>query len=126
MKWWTALQPTWRRTVDGTLTKDTPNDEKWGGLMKGGTAGIYTVVVALSWWIKALGNVADGGDALVAVRDITWVLDQVCETLVSEPRSFGLPVKRGHDDLSEATPKKKRCVFKSISCFGFIKLKFFD
>ena len=66
------------------LRKRPPENEKWEGLKKGGTAGIYTVVVALSWWIKAVGNVADGGDAFVAVRDITWVLDQVCESLISE------------------------------------------
>ena len=52
MKWWTAIQPSWRQSmVDGILTKDIPDDdsEKWGGLMKGGTAGIYMVIVALSW-----------------------------------------------------------------------------
>jgi hypothetical protein len=109
MKWWTSLQPTWRKTVDGKLAKDMPDDEKWGGLMKGGTAGIYTVVIALSWWIKALGSIAHGGDASVAVRDVTWVLDQVCKTLVSERGSSGL--KCGNDDLSEEIPKKKRWVF---------------
>ena len=83
-KWWTALQPTWQRRADGTLAKKAPENEKWEGLKKGGTAGIYTVVVALSWWIRAVGNVADGGDAFGAVRDITWVLNQVCESLISE------------------------------------------
>jgi hypothetical protein len=115
------LQPTWRRVVDGTLTKDTPDDEKWGGLMKGGTAGIYTVVIALSWWIKALGTVVDGGDASVAIRDVTWVLDQVCGTLLSEQGSPGL--KRGHesDDLSEGTRNKKRWVILPfIFYFGIL------
>ena len=102
------MQPTWRRVVDGSLAKDKPDDEKWEGLMKGGTAGIYTVVVALSWWIKALDNVADGGDALVAVRDVTWVLDQVCETLLSEQGSKSSGLKRGCDDLSEGTQNRKR------------------
>ena len=122
MKWWTAIQPSWRRsTVDGTLTKDIPDDvlEKWGGLMKGGTAGIYTVVVALSWWIKALGTIADGGDASLALRDVAWVLGQVCGTLLTEQGSSGL--KRGHDDLSERTRSKKRYVSISFSlCFGIL------
>jgi hypothetical protein len=108
MKWWIALQPLWRRSMDGTLSKDTPDEETWRGLMKGGTAGIYTVVIALSWWIKALGTIADGGDASVTVRDVTWVLDQVCGTLLTEQGPPGL--KRGHDDLSEGTRNKKRCV----------------
>jgi hypothetical protein len=99
---------------------DTPDDERWGGLMKGGTAGIYTVVIALSWWIKALGTVPDGGDASVAVRDVTWVLDQFCEFLVSEGGGSGL--KRGHDDLSEGTPKKRRCVFLSFILYFVIKI----
>jgi hypothetical protein len=111
MKWWTALQPSWRRSMVGgtlTLAKDIPDDEKWGGLMKGGTAGIYTVVVALSWWIKAIGTIADGGDASVAVRDVTWVLDQVYGVLLAERGAPGL--KRGRDDLSEGTRNKKRWV----------------
>jgi hypothetical protein len=121
-KWWTAIQPSWRRSmVDGTLSKDTPDDEKWGGLMKGGTAGIYTVVVALSWWIKALGTIADGGDASVALRDVTWVLDQVCGTLLTKQGSSGLKRGCGHDDLSEGTQRKKRCVSISFSrCFRFL------
>jgi hypothetical protein len=113
MKWWTVLQPSWRRMVGGTLTKDMPDDEKWGVLMKGGTAGVYTVVVALSWWIKSLGMAANGGEASVVVRDVTWVLDQVCGKLVSERGSpelkRGSPgVKRGCDDLIEETRNKKR------------------
>lgn len=102
------MQPAWRRLADGTLAKGTPDDKKWGSLMKGGTAGIYTVVVALSWWIKALDTVADGGDASVAIRDVTWVLEQFSKTLVSGQTSSGL--KRGHDDMTEGTPEKKRLV----------------
>jgi len=121
MKWWTSLQPTWRKMVDGTLTKDVPVDEKWGALMKGGTTGIYTVVIGLSWWIKALDTVEDGGDASVAVRDVTWVLDQVGGTLLSERGSQGPGLKRGHDsdDLSEETPNKKRYYCLSPVVFGY-------
>lgn len=96
--------------VDGTLKKDALNDKKWEGLMKGGTAGLYTVVVALSLWIKALqgGIIADGGDASVAVGDVAWVLDQVYRTLLSQQGSSGL--KRGCDDSNEGTRKTKRWV----------------
>jgi hypothetical protein len=113
MQWWTALQPSWRRSMaNGTLTKDAPDDEKWGGLMKGGTAGIYTVVVALSWWVKALGTVVEGGDASAAVRDVTWVLNQVCGTLLSEGHggSSSPGLKRSLNDLSEGSRTKKRWV----------------
>jgi hypothetical protein len=120
LKWWTSLQPNWRKMVDGTLGNDTPDDEKWGGLMKGGTSGIYTVVIALSWWIKALGTFTCGGDASVTIRDVTWVLEQVCDTWVSDVGSSGL--KRGHDDSSEETPKKKRCIFMSFFLYFGIKI----
>lgn len=80
--------------------------------MKGGTAGVYTVVVALSWWVKALGNSADGGDVSAVIGDITWVLDQVSGALLSEQGSSSqggsAGLKRAHDDLDEGTQKKKR------------------
>jgi hypothetical protein len=98
--------------VDGKLTKNTPEDEKWGGLMKGGTAGIYTVVVALSWWVKALGKSAEGGDVSTVVQDVTWVLNQVRGTLLTErgsPSQGGSPgLKRAPDDLNDENRKKKR------------------
>jgi hypothetical protein len=119
-KWWTVLQPSWRQSVvDGKLTKEAPDDEKWEGLMKGGTAGIYIVVVALSWWIKALGTITDGGDASEAVQDVTWVLDKVCGSLLSNER--GSPgLKRDYDDLSEGpegTRNKKRWVYSLLFRF---------
>jgi hypothetical protein len=110
MKWWTVLQPSWRKMDDGRLTKDTPDGEKWGGLLKGGTAGIYTVVVALSWWIKALGTVAEGGEAFLAVRDVAWVLEQASGTLRSERGSWvgSEGLKRVRDESPEGTRNKKR------------------
>lgn len=110
MKWWTELQPSWRKMDNGRLTKDTPDGEKWRGLMKGGTAGIYTVVVALSWWIKALGTVAEGGEAFLAVRDVVWVLEQASGTLRSElgSRVGSEGLKRVRDELPEGTRNKKR------------------
>ena len=41
MAWWKGMQPEWRRNMDmdsGTLERDTPADEDWSGLKKGGTA----------------------------------------------------------------------------------------
>jgi hypothetical protein len=46
--WWTSLQPTSRKMVDGLLTQDLHDDENWDWLKKGGTAGFYTVIIALS------------------------------------------------------------------------------
>ena len=111
-KWWTALQPSWQKKVDGRLTKNTPDDEKWGGLMKGGTSGIYKVVIALSWWIKSLGTVPEGGDALLAVRDVAWVLDQASGTLQSEQGSLGgsSGLKCARDESTEKTQRDRKSV----------------
>jgi len=96
--------------VDGTLATDIPADEKWEGLTKGGTAGIYTVIVALSWWIKALGTTADK-DAWVAVRDVAWVMGRICAMLGSTNQSRG--VKRQGDGLNGGKRRSKRYVFQS-------------
>jgi hypothetical protein len=115
MKWWTALQPSWRqKLVDGALATNIPADEKWEGLSKGGTAGIYTVIVALSWWIKVVPATADG-DAWVAVRDVAWVMGRICATLGSANKSRGL--KREGDNLSDGRRRSKRSV--SLTCMHF-------
>jgi len=108
VKWWAAIQPSWRRVVaDGELSRAVPPDEKWEGLAKGGTAGICVVVMALSWWIKALGdNPADNvGDAWVAVRDLGWVLTQMKTALTSKIELRGS--KRIRDDLNDGVRSVK-------------------
>jgi hypothetical protein len=52
MKWWENLQPSWLAQEDGNWSRNTPKDEKWLVLRKGRTAGIYTVIMRLSWWIR--------------------------------------------------------------------------
>ena len=49
MAWWIALQPGWRLADDGSFKYEMPKDEDWCVLRKGGSAGLYVVVVALSW-----------------------------------------------------------------------------
>ena len=75
--WWRQLQPPWRTRVSGTLSQDVPETEDWANLAKGGTAGIYTVVVALSWWIRALGTASDTTEVLLMVQDLLWVLQRL-------------------------------------------------
>jgi hypothetical protein len=96
IKWWAAMQPSWRNVVaDGGFSRTVPDDEKWDSLAKGGTTGIYVVVMALSWWIKAIGNATGKEDAWMVVQDLSWVLTQIRATFVSklEPRG----TKRTHD-----------------------------
>ena len=98
-----------------------PPDEKWGGLAKGGPAGICVVVMALSWWIKALGgDVADDGNAWVAVRDLCWVLVQMRTTLMSEKKVRGS--KRVCNDSNKGVRNvktKRYSYFPVLIIYGF-------
>ena len=106
MKWWRALQPSWRRgQVEGVLEKDVPRGEKWDGLAKGGTAGIYVVVMALSWWIKAIETPAPEGEAWGVVQDLCWVLTQI-QSAIAETGDGSQGVKRCND--SEGGKRTKR------------------
>jgi len=56
-------------------------DETWGSLVKGGTAGLCTVVMSLSWWIKQVASDGSLADAWMSVKDVIWVLHEVTESL---------------------------------------------
>ena len=122
-KWWAAIQPSWRRVAEnGELSRTVPPDgEKWEGLAKGGAAGICVIVVALSWWIKALGdNPAGNGDSWVAVRDLGWVLVQMRTTLMSKTEVQGS--KRVRDELNQGVQNgktKRYSYFPILSIYGF-------
>jgi hypothetical protein len=77
------MQPSWRlfQGLDGLLdlVRETPKAETWQGLKKGGMAGIYIVVMGLSWWIKAQQNKPDP-NAWAAVDDLSWVVQQMSNT----------------------------------------------
>ena len=98
------MQPSWR--VEGELLiHEVPEDETWQTLRKGGTSGIYIVIVGLSWWVKAQLAGRDT-DAWTLVDDLSWVLQQM-------KKSFAvlIPQKRAHDgDVDDKqTLRRKRC-----------------
>jgi hypothetical protein len=106
MAWWIALQPEWRIADDGSFNYEAPKDEEWSVLHKGGKAGLYTVVVALSWWVRALTPEIMSFRAWGAVRDVQWVIEQI--SMKFTPASK----KRRGEDLgpSGKSKKKKVCV----------------
>jgi hypothetical protein len=63
-------------------------------LRKGGTAGIYVVVVGLSWWIKAQQPERDD-DAWYTVDDLSWVIQQMIRNMAS---GVPVPEKRARDE----------------------------
>lgn len=99
--WWMALQPSWRVLSDGQYSKDTPDDENWAMLRKGGSSGLYIVVVALSWWVHVLGPDDNTSSVWMIVDDLWWVLIQLHGTT-----KHG---KRNHSD-GEIQGREKRFV----------------
>jgi hypothetical protein len=85
MAWWIALQPEWRLQDNGSFNYEAPKDEDWSALHKGGKAGLYTVVVALSWWVRALTAEIPSFRAWTAVRDVQWVINEISTKLTTTP-----------------------------------------
>ncbi|KDR76584.1 hypothetical protein GALMADRAFT_1328474, partial [Galerina marginata CBS 339.88] len=110
MAWWIAIQPRWRLADNAAFVYQTPTGEDWRLLHKGGSAGLYTVVVALSWWIRVLPS--DGPPCLrawSAVRDVQWVIEQIHKKVLRSTQG----TKRGCDDNAadaKQSGKVKRCV----------------
>ena len=98
------MQPSWRNQ-GGALMHDVPQGETWQTLRKGGTAGIYVVMMGLSWLIKAeqSSNAEPVTDAWTLVDDIFWVIMQM-------KKGMGLieqvSQKRAHDGDDENLPRK--------------------
>jgi hypothetical protein len=74
-EWWTMMQPSWRKSR-ASLIRVVPQGEDWRALRKGGTSGIYVVLVGLSWWIKTQQTRRDPG-AWTLVDDLSWVIQQM-------------------------------------------------
>jgi hypothetical protein len=110
IKWWRDIQPEWRKEELGegnnSLSRQVPDGEMWVSLLKGGTAGIYTVIMALSWWIKQLPSSGTHTNVWRNVEDVIWVLAEVTKTL---PDLGG--TKRSVDSnsmLTEDEPQRKQ------------------
>jgi hypothetical protein len=108
MAWWIAIQPRWRLANDSSFVYSTPAGEDWRLLRKSGSAGLYMVVVALSWWIKALPAADPSLHAWTAVRDVQWVIDQICENIGTPSQGK----KRGREE-PEPSGRAKRSVLIS-------------
>ncbi|KIJ96212.1 hypothetical protein K443DRAFT_124517 [Laccaria amethystina LaAM-08-1] len=81
MAWWIVIQPTWRLANNSSFIYETPGMEDWRSLQKGGASGLYTIIIALSWWIKALSPADSSICAWTAIHDVNWVIDQIYEKI---------------------------------------------
>ena len=80
MAWWHILQPLWCISSPGVFGRDVSANKSWVNLDKGGSSGIYIMVVALSWWINALISNTENSDAWMIVSNVLWVLQQIHNT----------------------------------------------
>jgi hypothetical protein len=110
MAWWIAIQPKWRLADDSSFVYSMPAGEDWRFLHKGGSAGLYIVVVALSWWIKILTPDDSYIRVWTAVRDVTWVIDQIYKKV----KAVSGGKKRGHEETEESGDAKR---FVAINLF---------
>jgi hypothetical protein len=103
MAWWVAIQPKWRLADDSTFVYSPPTDEDWHLLRKGGSAGLYTVIVALSWWVKALTPADSAIRAWTAVHDVQWVIDEIHGKI----RTTLVGKKRGRQEAAQSGREKR-------------------
>ncbi|KAF8872319.1 hypothetical protein CPB84DRAFT_1753656 [Gymnopilus junonius] len=85
--WWIAIQPKWRLADDSSFVYSMPASEDWCFLHKGGSSGLYIVVIALSWWVKALTLGESQIRVSTAIHNITWVINQIYKKVL--PASNG-------------------------------------
>jgi len=105
MAWWLALQPEWRIADDGSFNYEVPKDEEWLVLRKGGAAGLYTAVVALSWWVRVLTPEIASFRAWGAVNDVRWVIEQIS---MKFPSASKKPQCKDSGRLGKSTPASKK------------------
>jgi hypothetical protein len=99
------MQPEWRSGSDGMLIRETPPDENWLALKKGGSAGIFFVIVSLSWWVMAQSKEADHRlDAWAAVADILWWFREMRSMALSPSGR----AKWAHEDEEEESHGRKK------------------
>jgi hypothetical protein len=105
-KWWQGLQPKWRRLDDGTLSQEVPDiNETWICLRRGGPNGIFVIVLAFSWWVKATDGIDDDKELHDALEDIIWVINHMAEAPALSGQLAGR--KHAQEDELRASVKKR-------------------
>lgn len=79
--WWESLQPSWRPQEYWPPSRDTPPDEDWGVLHRGGINGLFVVLMCLSWWAQKSLSAKEQLAFKEAKSDVAWVIQQVLNSL---------------------------------------------
>jgi hypothetical protein len=76
------MQPTWHEGE--SLVRTLPTDADWEPILHGGSNGLSMVVMALSWWVHAMGlNGQQNLKLSAAINDVKWVLSELVMLLTS-------------------------------------------
>jgi hypothetical protein len=91
------------------LSREAPQDETWQILRKGGSAGIYFVIIGLSWWLQDEASDRDNtayADAWTIAEDLCWIFQQMRK--ISDPQTSRAPKRVqevvNDDDSTRSTP----------------------
>ena len=89
--------------------RDVPQGETWQRLKKGGTSGIYVVIMGLSWLIGAEQSERSkkDTDTWTVVEDISWVIQQIKKGMKSKQ----IAQKRARDGEAEIFTRKMYVLF---------------
>jgi hypothetical protein len=77
--WWVTIQPSWRsgESGSGPLDQECPANADWKVLQRGGSNGIFIILMCLTWWGKAATTPQDRDAFTTAVEDVAWVFEKV-------------------------------------------------
>ncbi|KAF8494880.1 hypothetical protein F5888DRAFT_1616523 [Russula emetica] len=107
MLWWVKMQPTWRGGE--SLVKTLPADEDWEPILGGGANGLSMVIMALSWWVHAIGwNGQQDLKLSMAINNVKWVLSELVAKLSTASMNAGK--KHFRDDTIQEELISKRYV----------------
>jgi hypothetical protein len=79
LAWWHSLQPTWRVSTHlaapGTYKRGESAEGSLECLNKGGSNGIFLVIVSIGWLIAAHGEKPINPAVQEVIEDVSWVLE---------------------------------------------------
>ncbi|KAF8489709.1 hypothetical protein F5888DRAFT_1638456 [Russula emetica] len=103
-----GLQPEWHLLHDGTLLQEVSNmGEEWGSLQQGGPNGFFLIILAFSWWVKAMGGGIDDVELHDTLVDAAWVVRCMIDMPAMPDQSIG--GMHAWEDESD-TLGKRQCV----------------
>jgi hypothetical protein len=104
--WWQSLQPSWHIQDGLLLSNAVPADEEWSSLCRGGSNGLFIVLMCLSWWMSKPMSSEELVTFQVAKADVLWVLQQMLRNFTN-PSS---QKRSAEDTIANTSPTKRRRV----------------